>query len=337
MAFEAIEHMAEGERDAAIKDLSAYLGNPAPFTVLVLEATELDQRMKLAKLLAEKTLVVSAELPKDPEERVRMAAMLAAQMARERNSTIDADAAEELADLCNANLAAIRSEIEKLTTYAGAGNPIRRVDVEELGRLREEIFGLGIGGRAWYIAPTASRAFIFLDNLLREGEQPPALVGAMAWMFRKLMEAQDLGPQVSGWQAAGRLGMRANTAEIALRQARKIPRRQLADGLRALYDADSRLKSGSSDDRAVMEFLVARLTGRASGVGLLNVRRYRPPTSRDFRRAWLAVFFSSTPFLGDRAIDGGYRWPQQAAGRFRVARAYGDAQRFHHRTDARAI
>jgi hypothetical protein len=45
-----------------------------------------------------------------------------------------------------------------------------------------------------------------------------------------------------------------------LRQARKIPRRQLVNGLRSLYDADSRLKSGSDNDRAVMEFLVAGLT-----------------------------------------------------------------------------
>ena len=81
------------------------------------------------------------------------------------------------------------------------------------------------------------------------------------WMYRKLLEAQELGPRVSGGQAAGLLRMRAATAEMAVRQAQKIPRRQLVEGLRALYDADSRLKSGSADDRAVMEFLVARLIG----------------------------------------------------------------------------
>jgi DNA polymerase III delta subunit len=81
----------------------------------------------------------------------------------------------------------------------------------------------------------------------------------MAWMYRKLIEAKDLGPHVSGGQAAGRLGMRPAAAEMAVRQAHKIPRRQLLGGLRALYDADSRLKSGAADDRAVMEFLVAQL------------------------------------------------------------------------------
>ena len=103
---------------------------------------------------------------------------------------------------------------------------------------------------------------------MREGEAAPALVGAITWMFRKLLEAQELGSNVSHWQAAGRLGMRPATAEMALKNARKIPRRQLVTGLRALYDADSQLKSASKNDRAVMEFLVAQLTRVAPPPGV---------------------------------------------------------------------
>jgi DNA polymerase III delta subunit len=106
-----------------------------------------------------------------------------------------------------------------------------------------------------------ARALVFLDTLLREGEAAPALVGAMAWMYRKLLEAKELGPGASGWQAASRLKMRPPAAEMAVRQAQKIPRRQLVEGLRALYDADSQLKSGLAQERAVMEFLVAKLIG----------------------------------------------------------------------------
>ena len=59
---EAIEKLGEKNRDEAVAQLTAYLENPAPFTVLVVEATGLDQRMKLGKLLAEKTLVVECGL-----------------------------------------------------------------------------------------------------------------------------------------------------------------------------------------------------------------------------------------------------------------------------------
>jgi hypothetical protein len=47
---------------------------------------------------------------------------------------------------------------------------------------------------------------------------------------------------------------------MAMRNARKIPRRQLVEGLQALYNADSTLKAGSTNDRAVMEFVLAQLT-----------------------------------------------------------------------------
>src|SRR5579859_7913601 len=55
---EKIEKLGEKNRDAAVERLETYLADPAPFTVLVLEASALDLRMKLSKLLAEKTVVV---------------------------------------------------------------------------------------------------------------------------------------------------------------------------------------------------------------------------------------------------------------------------------------
>ena len=255
---EAIERMPEAKREAETQNLADYFANPAPFTVLILEARELDQRTKFAKMLLEQALVVAAELPEDPQERNRTAAMLAVQMARARDARIEDDAADELADLCNCDLAAMQSEIEKLATYAGAGRPIRRADVEALV-VSEKKYSV------WELAEVMAmrqraRAFNFLANVLQQGEPAPALIGTMAWMCRKLIEAQQLSPHTSPYQAAGRLGVRVTTAEIAMRHARKIPRQRLVQGLQALYDADSSLKSGQKNDRAVMEFVLAQLT-----------------------------------------------------------------------------
>ena len=255
---EELERTSEEKREAETRSLAEYFADPAPFTVLIFEAKELDQRTRFAKMLQEQMLVVVAQLPEDPRERARTAGMLAGQMARHRDSAIEDDAADELADLCNCDLAAMQSEIEKLATYVGAGRPIQRADVEALvvSEKKHSVWELAevlaTGQRA--------RAFLFLANVLQQGEPAPALIGAMAWMYRKLMEAQQLSPHTSSYQAAGRLGMRVATAEMAIRHARKIPRQRLVDGLRALYDADSTLKAGSTNDRAVMEFVVAQLT-----------------------------------------------------------------------------
>lgn len=277
---EALEEMPEEKRDAETKDLAEYLANPAPFTVLVLEAANLDQRTKFAKMLLESALVLAADLPEDPQGRSRIAAGLAMQMARELNTSMDHDAAEELAELCNCDLGAMRSEIDKLATYAGAGRPIQRADIEELV-VSERKYSV------WELAEVLamrqrSRAFHFLTNVLDQGEAAPALIGTMAWMFRKLIEAQSLSPHTQPYEAAGRLQMRAATAGMAVQYARKIPRQQLVQGLRTLYDADSWLKGGATDDRAVMEFVVAQLTAPQATPGAVEPKQQREGSRRQF-------------------------------------------------------
>lgn len=254
---EAWERLGEESRDALVKQLSDYLSDPAPFSILVLEARALDQRMRLAKTLAEKTITVSVALSDDPDERIRLAVPVSLEMARELGVELDRDAAEELCDMLNGELATIRTEIEKLAAYAGDRRKIARADVDLLvvSAKKYEVWDLA----DMLAARKPSEALEFLDSLLREGEPPVALLGGLAWMYRKLLEAQELPIGTNGWQAAGRLKMRQDKAELAVRQSRKFPRAQLARGLEALYEADSRLKSGGTSQRAVMEFLVAQL------------------------------------------------------------------------------
>jgi len=254
---EAWERLGDDSRDVLLKQLSEYLENPAPFSVLVFEAAALDQRMRLAKMFAEKTVVVAVELSEDPTERARLAGPLAFEMARELGVELDHEASADLAEILNGELAAIRTELEKLAAYVGDRRRITREDIELLVVSARKY-------SVWELADMlASRqpstALEFLDSLLREGEHPASLLGALAWMYRKLLEAQELPAGVQGWQAASRLHMQAATAELAVRQSRKFPRTQLTTGLAALYEADSRLKSGGTSQRAVMEFLVARL------------------------------------------------------------------------------
>ena len=254
---EAWERLGDDSRDSLVKQISEYLNNPAPFTVLVFEATALDQRMRLAKLFAEKTLTVSVELSTDPAERARLAVPLALEMAKELGATLEPEAAEELCDSLNGELAAIRTELEKLSTYAGERKTITRADVDLLviSARKYEVWDLA----DMLAARQPAQALEFLDSLLREGEAAPALLGGLAWMYRKLLEAQELPAGTQSWQAASRLKMRTDAAELAVKQSRKFPKTQLTSGLAALYEADSRLKSGGANQRAVMEFLVTQL------------------------------------------------------------------------------
>jgi DNA polymerase III subunit delta len=256
---EKVEKLGEKNRDAAVEQLEEYLKNPAPFTVLALEATSLDQRMKLAKLLADKTLVVEVGLGENPEQRLTAAVGLARQIAKEEKVEFENGAAEDLAEFVAADLMRLKTEIVKLATYVGDRKLIRRQDVSVLV-IPEKT------ATVWELADMlASRqqkkALEFLERLLRDGEEPLQMLGALTWMYRKLIEASEVRGVSNGYQAARALGMRPEQAELALQSARKIGKSRLLDGLQALKTADSRLKGGADDAQTVMEFLLIELTG----------------------------------------------------------------------------
>jgi len=59
------------------------------------------------------------ELSTDPEERTRLAVHLSLEMASELGAMLEPDAATSFVTLLNGELAAIRTELEKLSAYAG--------------------------------------------------------------------------------------------------------------------------------------------------------------------------------------------------------------------------
>jgi DNA polymerase-3 subunit delta len=256
---EKIEKLSEKNRDAAIDRLEGYLDDPAPFTVLILEAGALDQRMKLSKLLAEKTLVVDVCLSDDVAQREKTAVAWARTLAKEQKVEFENGAAEDLVENVAADLMRLKTELYKLATYAGDRKIIRRQDVRALVVSEKTT-------TVWELADLLasrqqSKALDFLDRLLRDGEEPLPMLGALAWMYRKLIEASEVKGASNAWQAARALSMRPEQAEVALQAARRIPKARLLQGLQALQHADDLLKGGADNPRAVMEFLVADLVG----------------------------------------------------------------------------
>ena len=253
---EALEKLGEKNRDAAVAQLEDYFRNPAPFTTLVLEASGLDQRMRLAKLLTEKALVVAVGLGEDPDARLAAAVGLAKALARDERVEFASGAAEDLAEMVAADLLRLKTEITKLATFVGERRLISRQDVSALVISEKTT-------TVWELADLlaarqGAQALEFLNRLLRHGEEPLPMLGAITWMYRKLIEASELKGVTNGWQAARALAMRPEQAELALQNARKISQPRLLRGLRALQGADDRLKRGE-DAQTILEFLIAEL------------------------------------------------------------------------------
>jgi len=122
------------------------------------------------------------------------------------------------------------------------------------------------------------------------------MLGAITWMYRKLIEASELKGVANGYQAARALAMRPEQAELALQSARKIPKARLLQGLQSLQTATNRLKGGADDPHAVMEFLISE------GLAAPAAKSARPPkragANRLFCFFWGAVtclFFPHFP------------------------------------------
>ncbi len=250
-----VERLGEKAREQVIAALEKYFAEPSPLTTLVLEAPSLDGRQRFSKLLYDKAVCVELTIGSES------AASLAMQMAKDLRAALDRDAAALLADIMNGQPARIRMELEKLATYVHGRNRITMGDVENLVVAARK-------NTVWQLADLLvsrkrNEALSFVDNLLRQGEPIPQLVGALAWTYRKLIEARDLPPRTSGYQAARTLGMNPTAAETAIRQAHRIPKADLLDGLAALAEADSESKSSNPDPAAMMDFLIARLASPA--------------------------------------------------------------------------
>ncbi|MGB8543492.1 MAG: DNA polymerase III subunit delta [Candidatus Acidiferrales bacterium] len=249
---ESLEKLGEKTREEIVEALGRYFESPAPFSVLLFESEAMDRRQKYSKLLAEHALFVELTIGAES------AASLATQLAKDCGAEIERDAALLLADILNSEPSRMHIEIEKLATYVEKGQRITTSDVEELVVAARK-------NTVWQLADMlATRrrdsALAFLDNLLREGEEPIGLVGGITWMYRKLIEARDLPAGTSGFQAARALGMNPAAAETAVRQAHRIPKKDLLAGLVALAEADSQLKSSNPNPRALVEFLIVQLT-----------------------------------------------------------------------------
>jgi DNA polymerase-3 subunit delta len=249
---EAWEAGGEEKLKRTLAALTAYLEDPAPFTVLVLEAEKLDQRTRFAKLLGEHALVVELEAAgADP-------AALAVEMARGLGVELDPGAARALVEATAGRAARMAIELEKLASYAGESRRIGAADVRDLVVTDGAV-------EVWELADLLAagdrgRALELIDELLRKGETAPGLVGALAWMFRKLVKASEVPSGTNQYQAARQLGMNPQAAARTVEHAHRLSREQLRDSLVALAEADDRLKSAVKDDRAVMEFLIVRLS-----------------------------------------------------------------------------
>ena len=198
-------------------------------TVLVIVTAKADKRAKWVKAFREPCVLVDCNAPTKPRE---IAAFLKQEATRQWVA-LDGEAAGLLGERIGPQLLLLRQEIEKAALVAGPGATIERVHIEQsVASVAEEpIWDLtdAIGqGRT-------AVALQLLARMMAHGAAPPAVLGALASHFRKLIRAAH-GESVGGPPFVIRK---------LEQQARRYPQRRLVFCLRAIHRADVELKGAS--------------------------------------------------------------------------------------------
>lgn len=262
-AAEAADADAAPASAGSAELLAEYAKDPPPGVTLVFDARRWDfegedkARMeRLLKFYAPCTVVEFRRLD------LQQAMELALQLAAEKNLKLGRREAEMLAAAAACDGMRLETEIEKLALFCGPGRAASAADIAALVPDAEEstVFELvdALARR------DRARALHLLDVLLRGGEYLPLALMFLEGVFRqalaareqKLRSAQDVQ---SYFQRLG-MPMWRSRAEQVFLAASKFTAAQLAAGIRAIFEADSALKSVRPDDRLVMEHFVLRLT-----------------------------------------------------------------------------
>ena len=248
---------------AALEALADAVAAPAATTVVIAVGGKVDMRRKFFAQCARQGRAVEFRPPYDNE--------LPQWVQRHSTSQglkLDAEAADLLRLYVGANLRELAGEIAKLATYAGAEKNITRHAVERVVGLSRStsIFELtdAIGHR------DHPRSLALLHQLIEQGEDHGRTIAMMCRHFRLLLRAQNLlGAVLPRAELASRLGVAPFFLKTYLDQASRYPSEQLWDGLGALLEADSRLKSQSRrQGSGIMDLLLYRLCVGTSGRGV---------------------------------------------------------------------
>lgn len=230
---------------------------PERCTILV-QAAKVDGRMKFFQAVGkagEPVVQVKLETAVGGEWNVWLQSFL-----RETGKELDEAARALLVEWnSGSSLAELKHAIERAALYAGEHGAITREHIAAVGfRVSpEDVFRFSGG----VLAGDRAAALGLLETLLRQGEEPIALVGLLARQYRWLLGI--LASRAEGKSDASissEWGIFPGAAKVLLPASRRLGGKGVIQGLARLAEADAQLKSSRLPADHVVTRLVLQLT-----------------------------------------------------------------------------
>jgi DNA polymerase III subunit delta len=257
-----------GWKAADIDAVAAYLGSPAPATVLALVGEDVKKTSALYKACAKAGDVLAYSVDKKGLQR------WVAEQFRQRDARAEPDACAAVVQLVGDDLHTLALEVDKLATWA-AGEPIGEREVEELVVPAADAPTFTLTD-AWAGRDTATA--LGASETIFERESKPrrdtaarlaAALGGHVGRLRalKALAAEGVRPR----EAAGKLRLHPFYAEKLGRQADTFSPEELRDAVVRIAELDGALKGQSKlapdleVQRAVVDLTGTPATSRRPG------------------------------------------------------------------------
>ncbi len=249
----------DSKKGTPLDRLAQYAADPIDSTCVVLTATKLDGRRKLASVAKKQGYLVMCdvlsrqELPRWILERFK-----------ERGNPCEPDVADLLAEIAGPELAYVNDAIERLALHAGLEKPVTENDVSEcIARVRTaDTWALVDAVRARELGTALKN----LADVYDPRDRGLPLLGALAWSIRQLARFKagiDAGLREDDAAKAAGVFQPFRARELS-QKAKTFRGRELERWILVLAEADLALKSSRRPAQAILEDMLTRLCRRTA-------------------------------------------------------------------------
>lgn len=236
------------------RGLARVFATPVETSRLLVVGRKVDMRRKFFRELSRKGRALEFKPPYDNQ-----VPQWIQRYAKREGIRVEPAAIQLLSQYVGAKPRELVSEIEKLVSFVGVGQPITASAVEQVA-------GITHGASVFDLADALGKgqgklAQKLMQKFLNEGEEPTRAVAMVTRHFQLLLKAKMLmGKSLPRDKMAAELGVAPFFLSGYLEQAQRRSASWLWAGLSALREADWCLKSqGRRQEHLVLELLVAKL------------------------------------------------------------------------------
>ncbi len=242
--------LAKADADELAASLDSTAGGPT----IVFWDDKLDKRIDLFARIAR----AGAEVEFTAPRREALNGWIGGE-ARRLGHPIEPRAAAELAELVGADLLSLRSALERLSIAVGDGATIDSDAVAEhvASSRPHAIYEL----QDAISARETVKAIGVFRQLVDEGGEPPALVGALVAQVRRLLLARE----ASGGNLPALLGVAPGRVHYVVDAAKRFSPARLRRAIDELADIDVASKTGRGDSVAALEEWLVGFCGTSRG------------------------------------------------------------------------